>query len=345
MNQITFAYPLFFLLLPLPYFIYRFFPAYKTQQSAIKAPFFKQIQRLLDIKPTQGAQTLAPANWQRGLLVISWLALVAAMAKPMWLGPPETREVSGRDIMVVVDLSGSMDTADFKQQSGLNTAPIRRIDALKEVLMAFSAQRENDRLGLILFGDSAYIQTPFTADIPVWQRLLQETEVAMAGQSTNLGDAIGLSIKSLSEVKDLSKDKVAIIFTDGNDTGSLVPPIDAAKVAKAKGITLYMVAMGDPQTTGESELDMETIDTVAEITGGKAFLALSQSDLAVINDEIQALEQTLYSSKQYQTKISLHYIPVILVFMLYLFAFIISTIRSSLANTSNAAKIAAKDDS
>lgn len=326
MNQLEFVYPLCFLLLPLPYIIYRFFPAYKTKQTAIKAPFFSQVQSLLNVKPTKGAQTLKPANWQRFFLIFSWVTLVVAMAKPMWLGPVETREVSGRDIMVVVDLSGSMETQDFTQIEG---KPARRIDALKEVLIKFSSERENDRLGLILFGDSAYVQAPFTADIPAWQRLLLESEVAMAGQSTNLGDAIGLAIKSLSETIDDEKEKVAIIFTDGNDTGSLVPPIDAAKVAKARDVKLYVVAMGDPETIGESEIDMDTINSIAEITGGKAFLALSQGDLDSINTEMQALEQTLYSSKQYQPKVSLHYVPVAVVFILYLTAFYISIIRSS----------------
>ena len=325
MASIEFVHPGWFLLLPLPYVIYRFFPEYKTRQTAIKAPFFHQIQSLVDVEPTKGAQTLTPAVWQRAFLLLSWIALVSALAKPLWLGPVETREVSGRDIMIVVDLSGSMETADFvvSQQES-----VRRIDALKQVLIELSNQRENDRLGLILFGDSAYIQAPFTADIPAWQRLLQQTDVGMAGQSTNLGDAIGLAIKSLTEVKDADKEKVAIIFTDGNDTGSLVPPIDAAKVAKARGITLYVVAMGDPETIGENALDMETIDMVARMTGGRSFIALSQQDLEQVNTEIQALEQTLYSSKQYQPKVSLHYVPVAFVLLLYLTAFSVSLYRS-----------------
>lgn len=135
------------------------------------------------------------------------------------------------------------------------------------MLTEFVQSRKGDRLGLVLFGDAAFVQTPFTADQKVWLELLNQTDVAMAGQSTHLGDAIGLAIKVFEQSdksrgaleQDQNREKVAIVLTDGNDTGSFVEPIDAAKVAKAKGVRVHVIAMGDPETIGETALDMDTI--------------------------------------------------------------------------------------
>ncbi len=177
------------------------------------------------------------------------------------------RESLGRDVMVVVDLSGSMAEQDFTSQTG---EKITRLDAAKEVLSDFAKTRKGDRLGLILFGDAAFVQTPFTPDQKVWLELLNQTDVAMAGQSTHLGDAIGLAIKvfeqseqSRTDVEE-SKEKVAIVLTDGNDTGSFVEPIDAAKVAKAKDVRIHVIAMGDPQTVGENCARYEYDQTYCE---------------------------------------------------------------------------------
>lgn len=204
---------------------------------AIKVPFFSQLVDAIGETPSEGASQLTPSWWQRATLIISWLLVVTAMAKPTVLGEPQVRESLGRDVMVVVDLSGSMAEQDFTSKTGQK---ISRLDAAKEVLSDFAKTRKGDRLGLILFGDAAFVQTPFTPDQKVWLELLNQTDVAMAGQSTHLGDAIGLAIKvfeqsekSRTDVEE-SKEKVAIILTDGNDTGSFVEPIDAAKSRKPK---------------------------------------------------------------------------------------------------------------
>ena len=267
-SAITLSHPLWLIILPLPIIIYWLIPAYRTKQSAIKVPFFDVLVKAIGEAPTEGASQLTPNYWQRIILVLSWVLVVFAMTKPTILGEPQTRENLGRDIMVVVDLSGSMAEADFASLqkpslSRANAEPaksemISRLDAAKEVLADFAQTRKGDRLGLILFGDAAFVQTPFTADQEVWLELLNQTDVAMAGQSTHLGDAIGLAIKvfeenrqgssSIGNRKNKNKtnskqaelfpevEKVVIVLTDGNDTGSYVEPIDAAKVAAAKGV-------------------------------------------------------------------------------------------------------------
>jgi len=343
-SMIEFSYPWLFLLLPLPWFIQRFSPAYQIKQSALQVPFFSQLVSLSGEQPNTGSVKLEPKIWQRIALSLVWLFLVVAMAKPMWLGEPQIRSQFGRDLMVVVDLSGSMDSRDF---SVPGRDSISRLTAVKNVLAEFSQQRSGDRLGLILFGDAAYLQAPFTADHQAWLGLLNESEVAMAGQSTHLGDALGLAIKVMTDESKASiakensnfginggvdrtseekaiagkstadKQKVVIVLTDGNDTDSLVPPLEAAKIAASRGIKIHMIAIGDPRTFGEQALDMAVIDGVAEITGGQAFQAISSVELNRVYAEISTLEPSLFSSFSYQPKVSVHYAPIALAIGIY----------------------------
>ncbi|WP_210498615.1 vWA domain-containing protein [Vibrio crassostreae] len=314
--MIEFANPLWFAATPLPYLVYKSVPAFQTKRSAIKAPFFSMLLAATDQTPQDGAVRLKGSLWQRLLIIFSWLLIVVSMAKPMWLGEIQTRELSGRDVMFVLDLSGSMAEEDFVYSDGTKS---NRLDAAKVVLKDFVKDRKGDRFGLILFGDNAYLQSPFTADYEAWIGLLDEADVAMAGQSTHLGDAIGLAIKVFtSEEKSEQADKVAIILTDGNDTDSLVPPQDAAVVAASKGVKLHMVAMGDPLTTGEQSLDMEIIEGVSRITGGKSFQALSPAELRSAYEKISELEPELYESQSYQPKVSMHHLPIQVLLFVYL---------------------------
>ncbi|WP_239670646.1 VWA domain-containing protein [Vibrio variabilis] len=221
--MITFEVAEALLLLPLPLLVYRLAPSYLSRQQAIKVPFFNVLLKSLDIKRQNGSQRVRAERPQKAIIAFGWLMLVLAAAKPVWMLEPQTYERSGRDLMLVVDLSGSMATQDFTDKYG---QPRTRLESAKQVLKSFSKKREGDRLGLILFGEAAFLQSPFTLDHAAWLALLHQTEVAMAGESTSLGDAIGLGIKTfLEEEKDSSsQEKVMIVLTDGRDTDSLVPP-------------------------------------------------------------------------------------------------------------------------
>ena len=330
-----FEHPLWLVILPLPFLVYFAVPAYRTKQMAIKVPFFRDLVDAIGETPSEGASQLTPSWWQRVTLIVTWILVVCALAKPTILGEPQIREQFGRDVMVVVDLSGSMAEEDFISKTGER---ISRLDATKEVLSDFAKTRQGDRLGLILFGDAAFVQTPFTADQSVWLELLNQTDVAMAGQSTHLGDAIGLAIKvfeqshnqrdALSDqVPEQDREKVVIVLTDGNDTGSFVEPIDAAKVAKAKGVRIHVIAMGDPQTVSEVALDMETIRRIAEESGGSAFEALNRDELQKAYAEIGELEPQLYESTTYRPKQTIHHHLMAIVVVMYLTAFSAATIR------------------
>ncbi|MDP5054980.1 MAG: VWA domain-containing protein, partial [Congregibacter sp.] len=162
------------------------------------------------------------------------------------------------------------------------------------------------------------LQAPFTDDIATWRTLLDESEVAMAGQSTALGDAIGLAI-SLFQASQTSN-RVLIVLTDGNDTGSRVPPIDAASIAAANAVTIYTVAVGDPATIGEEALDLETLNSIAKLTKGASFEALDRDALAAAYAEINRLEPARYDSLSYSPRTTLFHVPLTVFAALYLLA-------------------------
>lgn len=305
------AHPWALLLVFLP-LLMRAVPAYRESRDSVKVPFFDKLVELSEERPQSGARILQRDRAQRVLVVLTWALLVLAAAKPQWVGPPVEQQKSGRDLMIAVDLSGSMETRDFALPGG---GQVDRLTAVKQVLDELAAQRASDRLGLIVFGAAPYLQAPFTDDHGVWSQLLDETEIGMAGPSTVFGDAIGLAIKLFREND--SNNRVLIMLTDGNDTGSTVPPVDAARVAAADDIRIYTIAIGDPRTVGEDALDMETIERVSEVTGGRTFTALDREQLRQAYIAIGELEPELYESISFRPRQSMHWLPIGIVIVLY----------------------------
>jgi len=305
------AQPWALVLLPLP-LLMRAVPPYKESRDSVRVPFFNKLLELSEQRPETGAMILNRDQAQYILVTLTWLCLVIAAAQPRWVGEPIEQQKSGRDLMIAVDLSGSMETRDFRLPDG---STVDRLQAVKYVLEKLAQQRASDRLGLIVFGNAAYLQTPFTDDHKVWTQLLQETEIGMAGQSTVFGDAIGLAIKLFRESD--SSHRVLIILTDGNDTGSTVPPVDAAKVAATDDIRIYTIAVGDPASVGEEALDIDTIARVSEVTGGQYFQALNGDELEQAYATIGALEPELYESISFRPRQSLHWVPIGLTMLLY----------------------------
>ena len=316
------AHPWVLLLIALPLLMWML-PAYKESRDSVRVPFFDKLVELSEQRPGRGAMILRRDRVQRFLVGFMWFCLVLAAAKPQWIGAPIEQQKSGRDLMIAVDLSGSMETRDFVLPDG---EEVNRLEAVKQVLEELAAQRASDRLGLIVFGSAAYLQTPFTDDHLVWSELLNETEIGMAGQSTVFGDAIGLSIKLFNESD--SDNRVLIILTDGNDTGSTVPPIDAAKVAAAHDIRIYTIAVGDPASAGEDALDIDTINRVSEVSGGKSFQALDQQELLQAYKTIAELEPELYETISFRPKQSLHWVPICVALILYTLYHAIGTWRT-----------------
>ena len=310
--MIELVHPWALALLALP-LLMRLLPAYKESRDSIRVPFFDKLVELSEQRPETGAMVLRRDRAQQFLVGFMWLCLVLAAAKPEWVGPPVEQRKTGRDLMIAVDLSGSMQATDFTLPDGSSA---NRLEAVKYVLARLAAQRASDRLGLIVFGNAPYLQSPFTDDHQVWAQLLGETDIGMAGQSTAFGDAIGLAIKLFRDSD--SDNRVLIILTDGNDTGSMVPPVDAARVAASHAIRIYTIAMGDPATVGEEALDTATLKRVSELTGGRYFQALDQQALTRAYEAIGELEPELYETISFRPRQSLHWVPVGVALSLYL---------------------------
>jgi len=210
---------------------------------------------------------------------------VTALALPQVIEPAIHKTVPTRDLLLSVNLSASMETEDFTNQANQR---VDRLGAVQAVLADFLARREGDRVGLIVFGSAAFVQVPFTQDLELCKKLLAELSVGMAGPKTALGDAIGLAITFFERSK--VKQRVIIALTDGNDTGSRVPPAIAARIAADQGIVLHTVAVGDPSSAGEEKLDEATLKEMAAATGGKYFFAGDRQQLEGIYDTLDRLE-------------------------------------------------------
>jgi Ca-activated chloride channel family protein len=275
---------LWFLLLPLPLLVAWYWPAYRERRVTVRVPFLDRLACLtgqsLDVSPRASSVS-------RGQLVLNWLVwilIVVALARPQWLEEPLTRTLPARDLLVAVDLSGSMDTEDFTDTEGRQ---VDRLSAVKQVLRDFLARREDDRIGLIVFGSAAFVQLPFTADKEAVQQMLDETTVRMAGPKTMLGDAIGLAI-TLFERSEVPE-RLMIVLTDGNDTGSQVPPVRAAEIARDRDVLIHTIGVGDPTTVGEEALDETALKAVASATGGSYFHAANREELEQIYARLDEL--------------------------------------------------------
>lgn len=300
--MIELAYPWLLCLAVLPLLVYWLFPTYKEQKDSIQVPYFERLAALSGAQPKQGAVQLNRRILQRILLLIGWIALVVAIAKPEWVSDPVEQKKSAREVMFALDLSGSMSEEDFTDDSGNK---VNRLVAAKAVLKEFANRRKHDRLGLILFADAPYLQAPFTEDIGTWQQLLEQTKLGYAGYLTSFGDAIGLAVNIFKQ--DSKKQRVLILLTDGEDTASKMPPIKAAEIAAKHNIKIYTIAVGDPTSDGEYKMDIPTLEKVASITGGRNFQALNKEELSQAYDAIDELEQELYETISYRPRTSLHH--------------------------------------
>ena len=225
--MITLSYPWLVIIVLVPLLLRWLLPAHRESRAAVLVPFLPRLASLTSQTPTPGAVVLQRSRLQGVFLVVAWLCTVIALARPQWVEQPIIKTVPRRDMLLAVDLSGSMATEDFSDDQGRQ---VDRLTAVKQVLDEFLSRRQGDRVGLIVFGSAAFVQAPFTEDLQVCRALLKEAQVRMAGPRTKLGDAVGLAI-TVFERSDV-KERVLIVLTDGNDTGSQVPPDKAAAIAR-----------------------------------------------------------------------------------------------------------------
>jgi Ca-activated chloride channel family protein len=302
--MLEFEWPWAFALLPLPLLVWWLMPARRDQQASVHVPFFDRLAEATGQTPQPGAVVLRRGAIQMVVAALVWILLVAALARPQHVGEPLTHEVSARDLMLAVDISGSMDQSDFRTPDG---QMLKRLDGVKRVLRDFIARRHGDRVALILFGTKGYIQVPFTQDLTTAARLLDEAQVGMAGQQTAIGDTIGLAIKTFQT--STAKQKLLILLTDGNDTASRVPPAHAADIAHRNGVVVDTIAVGDPGAAGENRVDLGTLQAVAAATQGRFFRAEDGAQLQSIYADIDRLAPVQLETVSWRPKLPLYQWP------------------------------------
>ncbi|HOX01002.1 MAG TPA: VWA domain-containing protein [Candidatus Paceibacterota bacterium] len=309
--MLTFQHLWVFALLPLPWLARAILPPRRAGGLAVRVPFGDRIRAaVFDRAPVSRATAAVSAHIAPAL---TWGMVLAALARPQWIEAPVTKNLPTRDLLLLVDLSGSMRQEDFTNAAGVK---VDRLGAVKEVLGDFLVRREGDRVGLAVFGDAAFLQCPFSTDLALSRRLLEETAIGMAGPRTALGDAIGLGL-TLFESSDAPA-KTIIALTDGNDTASQVPPIEAARVARERGVRIHTVAIGDPATAGEEKLDAEALRAVAQSSGGAYFFAADRLQLAGIYDELDKMETRQVKAVSHRPRTDLFFWPLLAGLVLWL---------------------------
>ena len=276
------AWPWVFLLLPLPWLLRALLPPADSGEAALKVSFLDELQQLAGRR----ARVALPA-WRQQLPYLTvWLLLLFAAARPQWLGEPLPLPTSGRDLLLAVDVSGSMDYPDMQWQG----EELTRLELVKVLLGDFIEQRHGDRVGLILFGSKAYLQAPLTFDrrtVRVW---LDEARVGIAGSNTAIGDAIGLAVKRLRERP--TNSRVLVLITDGANNGGELDPLLAATLAAEESVRIHTIGIGAvPEEGGVLsrfgfnpglDLDEPTLRAIAEQTGGEYFRAASSAEAGEI---------------------------------------------------------------
>jgi Ca-activated chloride channel family protein len=285
---LTLAWAWLLLLLPLPWLIRKLLSAASQAGTmALKVPWFSMM-------------TATGSGWMRKPLLAAvaslvWALLLLAAARPQWVGEIQELPVTGRDLLLAVDISGSMDTQDMI----LGGQAVNRLAVVKKVAGEFIQRRRGDRVGLVLFGSRAYLQTPLTFDTETTAILLDEAEIGLAGRETAIGDAIGLAVKRLRD--DASSDRVLILLTDGANTSGEVQPMQATEFAARENLKIYTVGVGADEmmvkdffgtrmVNPSADLDEDTLIAIAERTGGAYFRARDAVALAQIYEQLDELE-------------------------------------------------------
>jgi len=313
--MLHFEWPWLFLLLPLPWLVRRYLsPITTTREAALRVPFME------DFLNHQSGLRRRARRWPLWIAFIAWCLLVSASTRPQWLGELIEIPVSGREMMLAVDLSLSMQEKDFI----LNGKKVDRLVATKSVAGEFIERRIGDRIGLILFGEQAYLQAPLNFDRETVRTLLFESVIGLAGKATAIGDAIGLAVKRLRERNETNR--VLILLTDGANTAGAVQPLEAANLAAAEGLRIYTIGVGADEMLVRSlfgtrkvnpsaDLDEDTLKQIAEMTGGRYFRARATRELEQIYNLLDELEPIEADVKMFRPRKSLYYWPLSIAFI------------------------------
>ncbi len=301
-----FGFPWAFALLPLPLLAWWLLPEFRQRHAALAAPFFDRVVKLTGQQPGPGSVVAERRTTQHLVRMVGWILVVTALASPQFVGEPVLVVKEARDLMIAVDISGSMSTPDFKLP---DQSRATRLEAVNRVLDDFISRRDGDRMGLIVFGSQAYLQTPFTPDLRTVQALLSEADVGMAGPQTAMGNAISLAVRLFeADSSDSAASNVLVLLTDGVDAGSSISPIQAARAAvELENVVIYTIGIGSTNAPG-ADLDEATLTEIAEMTGGHYFNASDRAQLESAYETLEQLEPIEYEEASSRpTKLLFHW--------------------------------------
>ncbi|SFG86300.1 vWA domain-containing protein [Neptunomonas qingdaonensis] len=307
------ALPWLLLLAPLPWLVRWLVPAAQhSKQSALQVPFIESMEQAVG---RSTSITQRSNFWITLIAYLAWCLLLVAAARPQWLGEPVAQQREGRDMMLAIDLSESMLEEDFELGGRL----INRLIATKVVAGDFIERRKGDRIGLILFGEQAYLQAPLTRDRKTVKQLLDEAQIGLAGKRTAIGDAIGLAVKRFKEMD--NEQRILVLITDGTNTAGSIEPDKATELAAAEGLKIYTIGIGRDRTQqglisqffggGTSEIDEATLQYIAENTGGRYFRARDLEQLSEIYSLLNELEPIGQDDDFYRPVVSLYQWPLL----------------------------------
>jgi len=289
LGEFHWVWPWLFWLSPLPLLGWLLPAAQSPRSQAVKLPFWT------DLDPVVGAPARRSSAW-RWLAWLLWLLLVSAAARPQFVGEIQQLPITGRDLLLAVDISDSMKTADM----AVGTGTTSRFNAVKVIASDFIERRAGDRTGLVLFGERAYLQVPLTFDRQTTAAVLRDSEIGLAGgRATSIGDAIGLAVKRFREKP--SKEQVVVLLTDGANTGGALEPLQAAGFAQQAGLKIYTIGIGADRmqvrdffgtrtVNPSADLDEEMLQQIAQQTGGRYFRARDPVALNQIYSILDELE-------------------------------------------------------
>ena len=331
--MIEWLWPLAFLLTPAPILVRWLIKASRKKQPALTVPSLEGFSGLSSNESFSA--TLSTVKLI--ILWLAWILLIAAVARPQWVGEMVSLPTTGRDLMLAIDISGSMATEDMQ----VNNDYVDRLSVVKAVISQFLDARKGDRVGLVLFGTNAYVQAPLTFDLKSVKKLMIEAPVGIAGGKTAIGDAIGLTVKRLRERQ--NEEKVVILLTDGANNVGEIPPIKAAELASVDGIKIYTIGVGAEEmrvpslfgslagrtTNPSADLDEETLSKIAEATQGRYFRAKDTNTLAQIYELIDKLEPIEQEPETYRPFQVLYYWPLGISLCLFLSLLLIDVVRPS----------------
>ncbi len=309
--MLNFIWPWAFWLMPLPILAYLLLPKSGRREAALFVPFYRDV---LSFERQSGRPGGGMKIGRGLLLLLVWSLLIAATARPQWLGEPVPLPTMGRDLMLAVDISGSMAQEDMI----LNGRQVPRLALVKKVVNDFIQRRVGDRVGLLLFGTEAYIQAPLTFDRKTVGTLLDEALIGFAGKKTSIGNAIGLAVKRLK--KRPVDNRILILLTDGSNTAGSVDPLTATELAAETGVRIHTIGVGaeemvvrgffgSQRVNPSADLDEETLQKIADKTGGRYFRARNPEDLEKIYQIIDQLEPIEQESEIFRPVKSLFYAP------------------------------------